>query len=219
MLGIEPLGWMMAPSERLALVGLLAMLRPRRTLELGCAQGVLTGWLSEYSEQVISVDIDAHVLRVAEALPNVVGLHMTTDEATQRFAAEGRRFDLTIIDADHSREGVRRDLEAAIGFSDVIVLHDTYHPPCRDGMTAVLERHDVFADLELVPGGLQTDGLWGGLGVVLPGVPRGAAAFVTPRRSTFPWLRRRWRLDGHAARMRAALGRIRWRIGRDAGAR
>lgn len=187
-LGLDAVGWMMAPSERLAIIGLLAMLRPKRALELGCAEGGLTTWLSTYAEEVVTVDIDEKVLRVTQALPNVVPMHMTTDEATRRLEAEGRRFDLTIIDADHSAEGVRRDLESALRFSDVIFLHDTYNPGCRAGILLVLEGRDVYHDLDLVPGGLQPDGLWGGLGIVVPGLPRSEVSHVTPRMSVFPWL-------------------------------
>jgi len=212
-LGLEPLGWMMAPSERLAIVGLLAMLRPRRSLELGCAEGALTAWLSRYSEQVVTVDIDEKVLRVTQAMANVRALHMTTDEATRRIEAEGQRFDLTVVDADHSAEGVRRDLEATLRFSDVVLVHDTYHPPCRDGIVSVLRERDVWFDLDLVPGGLQPDGLWGGLGIVIPGLPRGAARFVTPRRTGFRAMRHWWRWQQHTGRVADALSRMSRRLG------
>lgn len=190
-LGLDALGWMMAPSERLAIVGLLAMLRPKTALELGCADGGLTSWLSTYAEAVVTVDIDEKVLRVAASLPNVTPLHMTSAEATCRLEAEGRRFDLTVVDADHSAAGVRRDLESALRFSEVIVLHDTYNPDCRAGIVEVLAGRDVYHDLDLVPGGLQPDGLWGGLGIVIPGLSVSEPRHVTPRESVFPWLAER----------------------------
>jgi hypothetical protein len=201
-LGLEPVGWMMSPSERLAMIGLLATLRPARALELGCAEGGLTAWLSAYCERVVTVDILPQVVEVTRRFPNVEALCMTSEEAVRKLEGEGRTFDLTVIDADHSEAGVRRDLEAALRFSRMILLHDTYYPPCRDGMNAVLAGRDMYRDLDLVPGGLQPDGLWGGLGVVIPGLPRDAAVHVTPRMSTFESLKRRWLGEGWRDRAR-----------------
>jgi Methyltransferase domain len=207
-LGLDPVRWMMAPSERLAIVGLLTAMEPRRVLELGCADGGLTTWLSRQSAEVVTVDIDEKVMRVTRDLPNVTALHMTSDEAVRQLEAAGRRFDLTIIDADHSEAGVRRDLANALRFSDVILMHDTYYPPCRKGILDALAGRDVYYDLDLVPGGMQPDGLWGGVGVVIPGLRRGATAHVTPRLSTYPWLRRRWLLRQYADRARASARRL-----------
>ncbi|HWQ28016.1 MAG TPA: class I SAM-dependent methyltransferase [Dehalococcoidia bacterium] len=204
-LGLEPVGWMMSPSERLAMIGLLATLRPGHSLELGCAEGGLTAWLSAYSGHVVTVDIDERVLRMTERFPNVEPLCTTTEEAVRRLEGERRTFDLTVIDADHSESGVRRDLEAALRFSRFIILHDTYYPPCREGMEAVLDGRDVYRELDLVPGGLQPDGLWGGLGIVIPGLPRAAATHVTSRLSQFPSMRRRWLADQFRARARRWL--------------
>ena len=197
-LGLEPVGWMMSPSERLTMIGLLATLRPANALELGCAEGGLTAWLSAFSGRVVTVDILPQVAEVAGRFPNVDALCMTSEEAVRKLEGEGRTFDLTVIDADHSEAGVRRDLQAALRFSRMILLHDTYYPPCRDGMEAVLAGRDVYRDLDLVPGGLQPDGLWGGLGVVIPGLPQNASVHVTPRLSTFDYLKRRWLGEGQA---------------------
>jgi hypothetical protein len=195
-LGLEPVGWMMSPSERLAMIGLLATLRPATALELGCAEGGLTAWLSAFSGRVVTVDILPQVTEVAGRFPNVEALCMTSEEAVRKLEGEGRTFDLTVIDADHSEAGVRRDLDAALRFSRTILLHDTYYPPCREGMEAILAGRDVYRDLDLVPGGLQPDGLWGGLGIVIPGLPRDASVHVTPRVSMFKYLKRRWLGEG-----------------------
>ncbi len=192
LLGLEPLAWMMSPSERLALLGLLVILKPKRTLEFGCAAGSLTYWLSRYSNEVVTVDYDPKVLTVAKKFPNVTPLCMTTVEAARLIEAEGQRFDLTVIDADHSNRGVQLDLENALRFSNMIILHDTYNPGCQEGMLQALEGRDVYFDLELVPGGLQPDGMWGGLGIVMPRHEKGLKRYVTPRYSPFAYLRWRW---------------------------
>ena len=205
---------MMTPSERAAVLALLDTLRPRSSVEFGCADGGLTRRLSVYSEQVVTVDIDPKVTLVTADLPNVRPLCMTTVEAVRQFRADNVRFDFAVIDADHSEAGVRRDLENLLPLADVILLHDSYYPPCRAGMLAALAGRDVYFDLDFVPGGLQPDGLWGGLGLVLPAMPRTSASFITPRMSTFPYLRRRWRRAETLAQWRKLGHRIVRRVGR-----
>jgi hypothetical protein len=213
LLGLEPSGWMMAPSERLAILGLLLALKPRTALEFGCAEAGLTLWLSRCCEEVVTVDVDPSVVERTRPLANVTALCMTSEEAGRRLIAEGRRFELTVIDADHAEEPVRRDLENALRFSDVVLLHDTYHPPCRRGILAALATADVYADLDLVPGGLQPDGLWGGIGIVVPGLPRSTRSHLTPRASMYEWMRRLWTAttyrDLWRARSAAAGDRLR----------
>lgn len=185
--------WMMSPSERLALIGLLQTIEPRCTLELGCADGGLTRWLSKYSESVITVDTDSKVKDVTRGITNATALSMTTLQAFDWIRAREIVFDLTIIDADHSRIGVKGDLENAIQFSRFIVIHDTYYPPCREGILDVVARSKYYYDLELVPGGLQPDGMWGGLGIIIPKLSKQEEEFITPRLSTYPLLIPRWK--------------------------
>ncbi len=194
LLGLRPSRWMMSQSERLAILGILLAFKPRSVLEFGCADAGLTAWLSRYSEQVVTVDMDPKVVEVTRGLTNVVPWCMSTEQAAALIAQERRHFEVAIVDADHSEQGVRRDLENALRFSDMILLHDTYYPPCRRGILSALSDKHVYFDLELVPGGLQSDGLWGGLGVVLAG--RGYQhTYGTARRSCYPVLKAVWRLQ------------------------
>ncbi|MBL6980714.1 MAG: hypothetical protein ISR58_05925 [Anaerolineales bacterium] len=80
-------------------------------------------------------------------------------------------------------------------FCDVIVFHDTYYPPCRKGILSALVGQDVYVDLDLIPGGMQPDGLWGGLGIVITDLPRIIDMHVMLRLSLYPWLRKLWLLD------------------------
>lgn len=193
LLGCSQSKWMMWPSERLALIGLLEIIKPQSILELGCAEGGFTQWLSRYGQSVTTVDISPEIKIVTQDMTNVTALMMTTMEAFDWIRARGLKFDLTIIDADHSRTGVKRDLENAIRLSRIVVLHDTYYPPCREGILDVVAGRDYYYDLELVPGGLQPDGMWGGLGIVLPQFAKKEKQFVTPRLSTYPLLLPRWK--------------------------
>jgi hypothetical protein len=208
LLGAKPSKWMMHPSERLAILGVVSTLQPMRTLEFGCASGGLTCWLSEYSHEVVTVDIDPGINSVVAGLGNVTPMCMTTLEAARSIRAQGQRFDLTIIDAEHSKQGVQSDLENALGFSDVIVLHDTFYPPCREGIRAALSGRNVYFDLDLVPGGLQTDGLWGGVGIVMPLLEKCDPANITPRLMVYPWLELLWKMDKHIEALRHSPRRV-----------
>jgi hypothetical protein len=194
LIGISQSSWMMHPSERLLLLGLISILKPRRVLEFGCAQGGLTVWLSRLVPEVVTVDRDVSVNAVCAGLPNVTPLCMATDEAAAQFIRANDEFDLTIIDADHSTEGVRKDVINALTFSEVILVHDTFHPPCRKGIEEALAGKQIYSDLELVSGGLQPDGLWGGIGIILPKVAA-QGSLCTPRYSTYSELERQSRFE------------------------
>lgn len=180
--GLVSSSWMMNPAERLAIIGLLEVLRPRRALEVGFGYGGFTRVLSRYAAEVHTVDTEERVLAISRELPQVTAWHATSDEVLPRFAAEGARFDFCLLDGDHSRAAARRDLDAAIGIADVIVMHDAGNPECRAGYAEALAAHDVYANLDWVDGRIQVDGPWGGFGVVLTGYPRGQPYRITPVR-------------------------------------
>jgi hypothetical protein len=181
-LSIEPDSkWLMSPVERLVIVGLLELLRPSRTLELGHRFGGCTEWLARYSGEVYSVDIDAAVIESSKRWPNVRPIHADTKAAMRELEGQGLRFGFALIDADHSFEAARDDLLVAARLTDVIVLHDSFNPVCRAGYVAALAQLDAYSDLDLADGHIQTDGLWGGLGIVVPGLPRSTPRQLTPR--------------------------------------
>ncbi len=53
LLGLEKSqSWMMAPNERLAIIGIINIIKPISVLELGYASGGCTEYLSKYSKNV-----------------------------------------------------------------------------------------------------------------------------------------------------------------------
>jgi len=173
--------WKMCPAERLAIIGLIEVLRPLVTLELGHGHGTCTEWLAKYSHSVYSVDQSPWVIESCKRWGNVHPLHMTTSDALNSFISKGSRFDLAIVDAGHSYKAGRSDLEGTLKIADVILLHDTFNPQCRAGYTDALEGSGAFADLDFLSGGQQSDGGWGGLGVVLPKIPDHSIRSISPR--------------------------------------
>jgi predicted O-methyltransferase YrrM len=158
--------WLMTMAERFALIGLLDVLKPKEVLELGVRFGGATEHLSRFSKQVTSVDLDAQVLDVAKRYNNVVALCMNTGKALDGFIASGKRFDLCIVDADHSYHGAKSDLEKAIKVADVIICHDSMNPECSRGYQDALNQckgEYIYSKMDAV----LNEGIWGGFLLVL----------------------------------------------------
>jgi predicted O-methyltransferase YrrM len=178
--GFTDSAWLMSPSERLALVGLLAVLKPRTTLEIGHRLGGCTRWLGKFSDHVWTVDIDPHVVESSKRFANVTAMHMTSAEAMKQFKNDRKHFEFAVIDGDHAADVACSDLQHAMALCDTIVLHDSANPECRRGYKKALEGKSVVADLDWVDGRLQPDGVWGGLGIVLTTLPFGIERAITP---------------------------------------
>ena len=185
--------WMMAPNERLAIIGIINIIKPISVLELGYASGGCTEYLSKYSKNVYTVDIDKKVLEVSGTFKNVIPFNMTTDEAYKLFKKDKIHFNFCIVDADHSTEGACRDLGFAIELSDIIIMHDTSNPECRKGYQLALKKKDIYFDLDFMEGHYQVDGLWGGLGIVINYRKR-MTPYLTKKTSNYPYMKRKFSL-------------------------
>jgi methyltransferase family protein len=177
--------WAIAPGERAALVGVLALLRPRLAVEIGFGQGGSLERISAFSEAVHAFDLTRPPRVTPERFPNVTfhigDSHELLPGVLEQLAGEARNIDFAFVDGDHTAEGVRRDLEDLLASPStartVIVLHDTLNPRVRAGLEHV--DYDSFdkvslVDLDFVPGGVIREGeksgeLWCGLGVVVTG--------------------------------------------------
>ena len=167
-LGIANENWLMSAREKLCLIGLLELLRPKKSLEFGFHRGGATAWLAKFSESVITVDVNEYVDDAPKSFPNVTSWNSTTEEAVERIKKGRLSFDLAIIDADHSRKAVSRDLEGILPYADIILLHDSSNPDCRKGMLGVLGKQDSHAyNLDLISSSIKHDGLWGGIGIAV----------------------------------------------------
>ena len=165
-IGIQNSDWLMSTREKLGLIGLLHCLKPKKVLELGYHLGGATKWLSELSEQVISVDVNEFVSNAPNVFHNVEAWNCPTLEAASRIKKENLFFDLAIIDADHSRKSVCADIKGIINHSDIILMHDSFNPDCRKGMIDALKNQKSHAYyLDFIPSVSKNDGLWGGLAI------------------------------------------------------
>tara|TARA_B100001057_G_C22473110_1_gene803438 strand:+ start:33 stop:740 length:708 start_codon:yes stop_codon:yes gene_type:complete len=158
--------WLMSTREKLGLIGLLHCLKPKKVLELGYHRGGATKWLSKFSEQVISVDVNEFVADAPNLFHNVEAWNCPTLEAASRIKKDHLFFDLAIIDADHSRKAVSADINGIIEHSDIILMHDSFNPDCRKGMIDTLQNQKSHAYyLDFIPSVSKKDGLWGGLAI------------------------------------------------------
>lgn len=203
--------WQMMEWERMALTGVLARLRPRFALEIGVYYGGSLSLLSQFSEHVVAVDIDPEVgsrfvkpanvdLRIGDSvrvLPDLLA-ELQANEAP---------LDFVLLDADHSADGVRRDLNILLGWRPtvpmVLLMHDSGNPECRHGIATADWEANPFVrhlDLDFVPGVIiehmalaGSPEMWGGLGM----------AYFTPQPRSEPLTVRRSAATTHRVLRRA----------------
>jgi hypothetical protein len=160
--------WWMTDAERLALTGLLTDLRPECAIEVGVYRAGSLSVLARFSKKTYALDIDP----TCEALfrdqfPNV---EFVTGDAAQtlpqvlhRIASANEPLGFVLIDADHSREGIRRDIENLLRYSPIrplyILMHDSFNPECRWGMKTAnwsSNPHVHLVELDFVTGRFVT---------------------------------------------------------------
>jgi predicted O-methyltransferase YrrM len=162
--------WHMSQSERMSLLGVVSLIRPETVLEIGSNEGGCTKWLSSFSGRVYSVDIVNRLPESIKALKNVSFLHMNSNDAFEYFKSINVHFDLIVIDGDHSYEGCRNDLFNAINCGSIIMCHDSYNPPCRQGYIDAVKsfnNQSIYYNMDFVQGSILNNELWGGLAIVV----------------------------------------------------
>jgi cephalosporin hydroxylase len=179
--------WQMNDSERMALTALLARRRPHCAIEIGTYEAGSLSLLSQYADVVFSIDIDPSIPARFTQFPNVSFLtgpsSVVLPLLLRELDAAGIAVEFILVDADHSTEGVRGDLERVLAYVPkaplFVAVHDSFNPDCRRGMLAVdwaATPWVQWVDVDFVPGRLvEHDGpfhhqLWGGL----------ALAYLTP---------------------------------------
>src|SRR5262245_34719544 len=164
-----PLVWQMSGPERTAMVQLLDRVRPPVAIEVGTRKGGSLQVIAPRAGRVYSIDIDPAVAASLDGrFPNVE--FRTGDSAVvlpallEEIEASGAELGFVLIDGDHTGPGVLADINAVLRHVPrrplYILLHDSFNPPCREGMLradwqACPHVHQVEIDFM---GGV---GLWG----------------------------------------------------------
>lgn len=175
--------WQMLNSDRIALAGLLARIRPKMALEIGVYYGGSLTLTAQFSQSIIAIDIDTEVSKRFPVPSNAdIWIGNSVDlipRALKQIESRGQSLNYVLIDADHSRQGVRRDIELVLDYQPkepmVILMHDSGNPDCREGIkTAAWSKNPYvqWVDCDFVPGQIiehtVVDGrgeVWGGLGL------------------------------------------------------
>jgi hypothetical protein len=177
--------WQMQAAERIALTGLLARWKPQYALEVGVFHGGSLMLMAQFCEHIWALDIDPAVPS-RFIVPPHVDLRIGAPDTLLRdmlaeLDAKDIDLDFVLIDADHSTEGVRRDIEMVIDRPRpprrplLIFMHDSGNPICRAGIAGANWAgspyvHDV--ELDFVPGQIteydaqtKRGEVWGGIAV------------------------------------------------------
>jgi hypothetical protein len=170
----------MSGGEQAALEGVLAMIAPRISVEIGTYTGGSLRRISQHSERVHTFDLVSHV---SGHLPNV-DYHLgdsgtSVPQVLTDLEREGLSVDFVLIDGDHSREGVYRDaqnlLDSKTTRNAVLLFHDIANEAVRAAVRAAIKgRQLAYVDLSFTVPARTSSPLgeaWGGFGLVVVGGP------------------------------------------------
>lgn len=160
--GVSCQNWQMMDWEKIALMGVLSRLRPKNSLEIGIYHGGSLSLTSQYVEKIYAIDIDPAVTERFQVPPNAEILIEDSRTAIpklfEKLEREGQSLSFILIDADHSTEGVRRDIEAVLAYRPaeplVLLIHDSGNPGCRKGIAMAdwnANPHVHHVELDFVP--------------------------------------------------------------------
>jgi len=171
------LEWLMTRWEKYALNSLLEWIKPTISLEIGTYRGGSLQVISKHSKRVISVDLlDEPKQKLSRMFSNVdfrVGDSTSlVPRLIEELQGQDDPLNFVLIDGDHSTEGVRRDIESVLKYRPkapmFIVMHDSFNPPCREGMLQAnwaSSPYVHYVELDFVPGVYFREGF----GTVRPG--------------------------------------------------
>jgi hypothetical protein len=169
--------WEMGYGEQAALEGVLSLTNPQLSLEIGTYRGGSLNRIAAHSNEVHTFDLATHVdTRLPHVRYHIGDSAATVPALLDELEQAGRNVDFALVDGDHERAGVCRDLRTLLDSPaiarTVILLHDTANEDVRAGIRdASLQRRGIaYANLSFVPPAQKaslTRELWGGLGIIV----------------------------------------------------
>jgi len=187
--GVIRENWQMLECERIALTGVLARIRPHVGLEVGVYYGGSLSLAAQFCQSIIAIDIDPAV-RDRLQLPRNVELLIGNSrdmipKALARLEELSVPLQYVLIDAEHSTEGVCRDINLVLKYLPstpmVMLIHDSGNPECRAGILAAnwnANSRVHFVQCDFVPGQIVEHSIKDGRGEVWGGL---ALAYFDPR--------------------------------------
>lgn len=180
--------WQMMPWERIALTGILSRLRPKFALEIGVYYGGSLSLTSQFAEKIVAVDIDPDVKNRFK-IPDNVDLRIGSSDSLvpkilRELSQNATPLNFVLIDADHSAQGVKRDIELVLEYKPIepmlVAIHDSGNPHCRAGILAADWSKSPYVhsvECDFVPGQVIEHAVQDGKGEVWGGL---ALAFLSP---------------------------------------
>jgi predicted O-methyltransferase YrrM len=168
----------MSPGEQASLAGVLAMVKPQTSIEIGTYTGGSLARIAAMSGHVHTFDLVSHV---DSHLPNV-DYHLgdsavTVPQVLAELEAAGTKVDFVLVDGDHSKAGAYRDavnvFDSPATEEAVILFHDIANEAVRSAVQeAIKGRSFRFVDLSFAVSAQAPPLLgecWGGIGLVARG--------------------------------------------------
>lgn len=180
---IDPeIEWQMSRAERYCLIHLLEYLNPEYSIEIGTYQGGSLQVLSKYSKKVYSIDIDSEPKnKLKNRFKNVIfkvgKSYDIINKVLKEIESKNGKINFILVDGDHSRNGVKKDLEHILSHDFkhplTIILHDSFNPQCRAGMKSINYNNYNFIehiDLDFIHGCFSPNEnykeMWGGFAII-----------------------------------------------------
>lgn len=175
----DSLKWQMSRAEKSALMQVLDRVKPEVSIEIGTFQGGSLQVISHFSKEVYSLDISkAPEKLLSKQFKNVhfrVGNSFELIPSLLREIEDsGKKLGFILVDGDHSKNGVFKDLEAILTYPHkneiTIIMHDSFNPQCRSGIKKAFKKvgnkQIEYAELDYITGSYSPNNnfleMWGG---------------------------------------------------------
>jgi hypothetical protein len=178
----DSLKWQMSRAEKYALIQVLETLKPEVSIEIGTFQGGSLQVISHFSREVYSLDISkAPSKLLSSQFSNVIfkigNSYEILNEIFEEIEKSGKKLEFILVDGDHSKNGVYKDLEAILNYPHknklTIIMHDSFNPQCRAGIKAIdftSNKSVAYAELDYITGSYSPNDnfleMWGGFALV-----------------------------------------------------
>jgi len=161
--------WLMTQQERMALINLLDRIKPECSIEIGTLHGGSLSAISKFSQKVYALDCDPSCKeRLSGIFPNVELItgysNDTLPPLLDNLQQMGVPVEFVLIDASHTTEGVKQDIENLIKYVPLkplyIAIHDSFMPECRKGMLDAdwaSSPYVHFVEIDFIPGRFNSD--------------------------------------------------------------
>lgn len=175
--------WSMTRAEQATLIQVLEHIKPKVAIEIGTYNGGSLQVISANSEKVYAIDLTpSYRDQRCENLLNVNYLigdsKRVIPELISKINKGSDVVEFILIDGDHSTEGVFDDITNLLKLKPkqtvTIILHDSFNPSCRKGMTLYNYNANPYVhsvELDYITGAFNHDGLyremWGGFACIV----------------------------------------------------